>query len=452
MTEVDVSNLSMAERLALLPEAERRQILGTFSDDELDALEYDWNFWARPSQMAPVGDWLGWLIMTGRGWGKNRTAAEFCTREIKAGRSERSGFIARTGADIRDVVVEGESGIMRICPPDFRPLWEPSKRRLSWPNGAVTHTYSAEEPDVLRGPQHDLVWGDELAAWKFRETWDNAMFGLRIGLKPRWIATTTPKVTPLMKKLLMDSVPRSFYDSSPNKRSGSIVLSGGSTYENIANVAPTFIKEVIRRAEGTRLAKQEIYGKMLEDSIDALWKRDQLDADRVIKHPPLKQVVVAVDPAASVSDDSSETGIMVCGAGVDGHGYLIEDVTLKGKPEQWAAAAVAAFHRHKANRIIAESNNGGDMVIATIQAVDKMVPCKKIIASRAKYTRAEPVATLYAQHLVHHVGYYAELEDQQCLWVPGEQSPDRLDALVWGFSDLMVDLKTKIYGRDFGIA
>jgi phage terminase large subunit-like protein len=443
----------MAEKLALLSEEARTAMLAQFSDEEWDALEYDWNFWSRPSQQAPLGNWLGWLIMTGRGWGKNRTAAEFCVGEIRANRSSRSGFIARTGPDMRDVVIEGESGIMRICPPDFRPLWEPSKRRLSWPNGAITHTYSADEPDVLRGPQHDLIWGDELAAWKFREAWTNAMFGLRMGLNPRWIATTTPKVTPLMKSLLLEAKPREQYENmSVGDQRGAIILSGGSTYENLANLAPAFIKEVIRRAEGTRIAKQEIYGKMLEDSPDALWKRQQLEDDRVIKAPPLRNVVVAVDPAASASEDSSETGIMVCGVDEAGHGYLIEDSTIKGKPEQWGAAAVAAFHKHQANRIIAETNNGGDMVISVIMAVDKMVPTKKITASRAKYTRAEPVAALYAQHIMHHVGYYAELEDQLCLWVPGEESPDRLDALVWAFSDLLVDLKAKVYGRDFGIA
>lgn len=452
MPDVDITLLSMAERLAVLSIPERRQIMSDFTDDELDALEYDWQFWGRPSQFAPAGDWLGWLIVTGRGWGKNRTAGQYCIGEIRAGRSERSGFIARTSADVRDVMVEGESGIMRICPPEFRPRWESSKRRLTWPNGAVTHTYSAEEPDVLRGPQHDLLWGDELAAWKFVDTWSNAMFGLRLGTYPRWIVTTTPKLTTLMKRLIRDSVERAVYDASPAP--GSIVLSGGSTYENLANLAPAFMKEVVRKAEGTRIAKQEIYGKMLEDSPDALWKRDTLDETRVTKVDlsKMRSIVVAIDPAASVTDDSSETAIMVCAAGDDGHGYLLEDITCKAKPEVWAAKAVEAYHRFKADRIIAESNNGGDMVIGTIMSVDRLVPCKKIIASRGKYTRAEPVASLYAQKLVHHVGYYAELEDQQCLWVPGEQSPDRLDAAVWGFSDLMVDLKTKIYGRDFGIA
>ena len=443
--------MSMAEQIAAMPPAVRAVIMNKFDDEEIEALQYDWRFWARPSQVAPVGDWVGWLIVTGRGWGKNRTAAEFCLEEIKAGRSARSGFVARTSGDIRDVVVEGESGIMTIAPPDFRPLWEPSKRRLTWPNGAITHTYSAEEPDILRGPQHDLIWGDELAAWKFRETWDNAMLGLRIGIHPRWIVTTTPKLTPLMKEMMKQGIQRSEYDAQ--KHVNAIVLSGGSTYDNVANLAPVFMQEVVRRYEQTRMARQELYGKMIEDSPDALWKRALLDDLRVSKFPPIRNCVVAVDPQGTLSEESlTETGIMVCGVGEDGHGYLLHDASLRGQPHEWGNAAVTAYHTFKADRIVAETNNGGDMVISTIHAIDDKVPCKKVTASRAKYTRAEPISALYERKMIHHVGYYAELEDQMCIWVPGEKSPDRLDAAVWGFSDLMADLKRLVYGRDFGIA
>lgn len=447
----DFANLSMAERIALLPEHKRREVLADMSQDDLEALEGSWPFWARPSQLPPEGDWLGWLISTGRGWGKTRTAAEFICDEVEAGRSAHSGLVGRTSSDVRDVMIEGESGLVEVSRRRGFPCeWEPSRRKVTWPNQAITHTYSAEEPSLLRGPQHDLLWGDEIASWKYRESWDNAMLGLRVGHRPRYIATTTPKVNPLMRSLFMRAIPRAAYEQSPT--TGAIVLTGGSTYENIANLAEVYVNEIVKGMEGSRLAQQELYGKMLEDSKDALWGRVLLEDTRVIKNPMLREIVVAIDPAASVSEDSSETAIMVCGVGEDHHGYLLEDRTLKGKPEAWAKEAVTAFNKWQANRIIAEANNGGDMVISTIHSVDRLVPCKKIIASRGKYTRAEPVATLYAQRMIHHVGYYAELEDQMCLWVPGEQSPDRLDACVWGFTDLMADMKKLIYGRDFGIA
>lgn len=445
------TDFSLAERVALLPEDERRKLFAEYTDEEMEALEYDWSYWRRPSQHPPAGDWVGWLIVTGRGWGKNRTATEFLIDQVRKGNTSRSALIARTAGDIRDTCVEGESGVLTVAPKEIRPVWEPSKRRLTWPNGAITITYSADEPDLLRGPQHDLILADELAAWKHKSAWDNAMLGLRIGAHPRWVGTTTPKMTALMKELLKEATPRAKYDADPSAFKHAVVLSGGSTYDNIANLAPVFIQKIVKGMEGTRLASQELYGRTLEDSKDALWNRVLLERQRRTHMPGMKQIVVAVDPQAEQKEnEETATGIMVGGLGEDDHGYLLEDNTLNGQPHEWASAAVAAYHRHKANRIIAEVNNGGDMVLAAIRSVDATVNIKKISASRGKHTRAEPIAVLYEQGMIHHVGYYVELEDEQCLWVPGEDSPHRLDAAVWCFSDLMIDLKALKYGRDFG--
>lgn len=325
---------------------------------------------------------------------------------------------------MRDTMVElGESSILKTSPPWFMPTFEVTKRRLVWPNGVIAVMYSGDEPDQLRGPQHGSAWVDELAKFKYpQETWDNLVLGLRVGEKPQAVVTTTPRPIPIIKALLRD---RSTVDTV------------GSTYDNRANLSPVFIQQVMQRYEGTRLGRQELHGAILDDVEGALWNRETLERHRVREHPELHRVVVAIDPQAK-KGSGGETGIVVVGIGANEQGYVLDDVTVDGSPMEWGNQAIAAYHRFRADRMIAEVNNGGDMVEHTIRTIDAKMPFTQVRASRGKYTRAEPVAALYEQGKVHHVGLFAELEDQLCSWVPGEDSPDRLDALVWGLTELMV--------------
>jgi len=321
-------------------------------------------------------------------------------------------------------MIEGESGLLGVFPPEKRPVYEPSKRRITFHNGAIATTFSADEPDRLRGPNHDLAWCDELAVWRYPEAWDMLNFGLRIGDNPRVVVTTTPKPTSLIKSLI---------------KRPDVHTTRGSTFDNAANLASAFLDEVTARYEGTRLGRQELHAEILDDVEGALWNRDMLDGGRVTEVPYLKRIVVAIDPAISSNTDSAETGIVAVGVDERNHGYVLEDRSTRGTPNEWASQAVALYHTLKADRIIAESNQGGDMVKHTLATVDGNVPIRLVHASRGKRTRAEPVASLYEQGKIHHVGSFNQLEDQLCSWVPGESSsPDRLDALVWGFTELLV--------------
>ncbi len=403
--------------------------------DEARYLLYDWSFWARPKQLAPDGDWRVFLILAGRGFGKTRAITEWARSRAEQMPGSRGALVAATAADARDVLVEGESGILAVSPDWFKPHYEPSKRRLTWPNGTVATIFSADEPDRLRGPQHHWALCDELAAWRYdRDAWDMLMFGLRLGDDPRCVVATTPRPTPLIRELIADE---------------SVAVTRGSTYENRANLAPAFFAQIIKKYEGTRLGRQELLAELLLDVPGALWTRDTLEKHRKRTHPPLVRVVVAIDPAASASDASSETGIIVAGVDSRDHGYVLDDLTLKGSPAQWGEAAVLAFDHYNADRIVAETNNGGDMVAHVVRTAaeklyrdgkrpSKEVAFKQVRASRGKQTRAEPVAALDEQGRIHHVGLFAQLEDQLCTWVPGEDSPDRLDARVWAFTELML--------------
>lgn len=409
--------------LASLPEQERIKILNSFSDERLNLLKYDWEFWGRPNQLEPPGDWKIWLILAGRGWGKTRTGAEFVLKKIKEGH-RRVALVAPTAADARDVMVEGESGILAISPPWDMPNYEPSKRRITWNNGAIATLYAAERPDRLRGPQHDLFWADELATWKYLETWDMLMFGLRLGDNPMGIVTTTPRPIKLLKELIKEK---------------NTHVTKGSTYENRGNLASVFFEKIISKYEGTRLGRQELEAEILDDNPNALWSRANIEDNKVTKHPQLRRIVVAIDPAATDNDTSNETGIIVAGLGVDGQGYVLDDLTIKDSPHGWGKQAVTGYYKHRADRIIGEVNNGGDMIEYVIKSVDGTVPFKKVHASRGKITRAEPVAALYEQNKIHHVGNFPLLEDQLCEWEPGQESPDRMDALVWAITELMLD-------------
>lgn len=398
-------------------------------------LRYRWDAYARPKQLPPPGNWGVWLVLAGRGFGKTRVGAEWVRDQQRAGRM-RFALVAKKASEARDVMVEGESGILSCYPPEKRPRYEPSKRRLTWPNGAIATTYSAEEPDELRGPQHDAAWCDEIAKWKYPdETWSNLMMGLRLGQDPRCVATTTPQPIALIRSLVKDPT---------------VHVTRGTTYENWDNLAPTF-RTFIGRYEGTRLGRQELDAELLDDIEGALWNYAMIDACRTDKAPvELKRVVVAIDPATTAGEDSDETGIIVAGTAMcdckggkekEEHGFVLDDLSLRASPDGWAQRAVRVYRSRMADRIIAEVNNGGDMVERTIRTVDDKVSYKAVHASRGKQTRAEPVAALYEQGKVHHVGPFPVLEDQLCNWVPGvsPSSPDHLDALVWAITELMVD-------------
>lgn len=417
---------SLWQCLTEMPYEEREKVIAQFTGEDAQSFLHSWSVYRRPSQATPLGDWRVWLILAGRGWGKTRTGAEFIREQVDKHLAKHIALVGPTAADVRDTMIEGESGLLSIYPPKQRPRYEPSKRRVTFHNGAVASAFTADEPDRLRGPNHDLAWADELAAWRYPEAWDMLMFGLRIGAYPRVVATTTPKPIPLIRRLLA-------------LKDDSIHVTGGSTFDNKDNLAPSFLSEILARYEGTRLGQQELYAEVLDDIEGALWDRDMLENNRVSSHPEFVRVVVAIDPAAGGKADNAETGIVTVGLGTDGHGYVLDDSTLKGSPNDWGRAAIAAYYRHKADQIVAESNQGGDMVLHTLRTVDETVPVKMVHASRGKRTRAEPVVALYEQAKIHHLGFYSLLEDQLCSWVPDvSASPDRLDALVWACSELMV--------------
>ncbi len=403
-------------------EAARLALDDASADIAADLCE-DWRFWARPSQWPPEGAWRVWLLLAGRGFGKTRCGAEFVRARVAAGHAKRVALVAPTAADARDVMVEGESGLLNISPDDARPLYEPSKRRLSWANGAVATLFSADEPDRLRGPQFDLAWCDELAAWRYDEAWTNLMLGLRLGDDPRAVVTTTPKPRRLLRELIAD----------PN-----VAVTRGTTYENANNLAPAFLDAIVKRYEGTRIGRQELDAELLEDAEGALWTRSMIEAARVVAAPSLKRIVVAIDPAVSSGDGADETGIVAAGLGHDGFAYVLADRSGRMRPHEWASRAIEIYRVLGADRIVAEKNQGGDLVEATLRVVDPSVSYKGVHATHGKLVRAEPIAALYEQGRVRHVGAYPALEDQMCAWTGEGGSPDRLDALVWAISELML--------------
>lgn len=395
------------------------------TDAEAAAALYAWSFWARPGQSEPTGDWSIWVLLAGRGYGKTRAGAEWIRQRVEAGKAERIALIAQTPADAMHVMVRGESGLLNICPPWNMPVYRQSSRTLTWPNGALATLYSGHEPDKLRGPQHDTLWADELASWQYpRETWDNAMFGLRLGDHPKAVVTTTPKPIKLLRELV----------HAPH-----VAITRGTTYENRANLAKVFFEQIVAKYEGTTVGQQELYAALLDEAVGALWKRKTIDECRRAMPQSLRRIVVAIDPAVTVTEESNETGIIVAGLGDDNHAYVLEDLSGRHSPDTWATKVIGAHKRLKGDRIIGEQNNGGDLVKRTVHTVDPNAPYKAVHASKGKWTRAEPVAALYEQGRVHHVGAFAELEDQMCTWEPGNDSPDRMDALVWAISELIPD-------------
>jgi len=407
-----------------LPPQQQLAFLAKLTDEELIELRYLWRFCAREGQLAPEGNWANWLILAGRGFGKTRIGAEKVREWVKDFRLVN--LIGATADDARDIMIEGESGVLAVCPDYERPLYVPSKRRLEWPNGARSLIFTADEPERLRGKQHMKLWCDELASWRRPEAFEQAMFGLRLGCLPQAIITTTPKPVSILKLLIADP---------------GTVVTRGSTYDNRPNLAAGFFARIIKRYEGTRLGRQELNAEMLDDVEGALWSSRQIEDLRVTTAPDMSRVVVAIDPAVTSGEDADETGIVVAGKGIDGHAYVFRDLSCRLSSNGWGTRAVNAYKEFKADRIVAEVNNGGDLVEDVIRTIDRHVSYKKLHASRGKVVRAEPISALYEQKKVHHVGLFAELETQMCSFVPDnlDASPDRVDALVWALTELMVD-------------
>jgi len=426
-----------AELLRNLPDDEVVSILKQLGPKKAAELQHDWGFWARPEQLEPDGNWNTWVALAGRGWGKTRAGAEWVRHRIRSG-DKIVHCVAPTKGDVRRVMVEGDSGLLNVCwegDETYRgkhigyPVWSPTNNSLTWENGAKAVFFSAEDPERLRGPQAYSAWCDELCAWRnAQDTWDMMMFGLRLGRHPKVFVTTTPKTTKLIRNILGDE---------------KTVVSKGSTYDNAANLAGTFLDAVRKTYEGTRLGRQELYAEILDEASGALWNRGllakcEIDKDEV---PTLNRIVVAIDPAVTANAESDMTGIIVAGVDVNGTAYVLEDHTGRYTPQQWASKAIQLYRDHMADRIVAERNQGGDMVRHTLHTEDETVPVKLVHASRGKMARAEPVSALYEQGKVKHVRGLNDLEDQMVQWEPlgSIGSPDRLDALVWALTDLSLN-------------
>jgi phage terminase large subunit-like protein len=406
-------------------------------------LARDWNLWAREDQLEPgLGEdsaslpWRTWLILGGRGAGKTRAGAEWIRSLVRRqaarqrGEALRIALVGETMRDARSVMVEGVSGLLAVHGDDERPVFETGRQQLVWPGGAIAQVFSAEDPDGLRGPQFHVAWCDELAKWRYaEETWDMLQFALRLGALPRQLVTTTPRPIPLLKRLMADP---------------GTVTARVRTAANADNLSPAFIAEMTRRYAGSVLGRQELDGEIVEEYAGALWRLDWIERMRVERAPPLIRIVVAVDPPVTATAASDACGIVIAGIGEDRRGYVLADRTIQGRESAaWARAAVAAYRDFEADRIVAEVNQGGDLVTAVIRQIDKDVPLSQVRATRGKFIRAEPVAALYAEGRIAHVGYFRELEQQMLAFgaggLIGGRSPDRLDALVWALTELMIE-------------
>lgn len=419
--------------------------LAELSAAELEFLRHDWELWAREDQLAPLGTapggtpstshgatWRVWMLLGGRGSGKTRAGAEWVRAKACDpcnGAEARIALVGKTLADVRSVMIEGVSGLLAIHPEHERPLFEISKRQLTWPNGAIAQMFAADEAEQLRGPQFTHAWCDEVAKWHCGEqAWDMLQFGLRLGETPQAVVTTTPKPLGFLKKIMNDAA---------------TVTVRLSTVDNELNLAPAFIAEMERRYAGSALGRQELLGEIVEDCEIALWRRQWIEEARVKAAPELTRVVVAVDPPVTSTAASDACGILVAGVGVDKRAYVLADRTLQGRePNVWAKAAFAAYDEFDADALVAEVNQGGDLIAGVLQQFRENVPVTQVRATRGKYLRAEPVAALYAQGRVAHVGRFEKLEDQMCAFGPDGKvegrSPDRVDALVWALTELLL--------------
>lgn len=415
------------------------QDLALLNDNHVAALYRDWQVWARDDQLPPeTADdetpWRVWLILGGRGAGKTRAGAEWVRAKalglapVASEPARRIALIGETIGEVRNVMVEGVSGILSVHAPEERPSFESSKLQLTWPNGAVAQMFSAENPEGLRGPQFDAAWCDEIAKWRTADqTWDMLQFGLRLGDRPQVVATTTPRRVPILERLVEDAA---------------TVVSRSTTADNAGNLAPSFVADMMRRYGGSVLGRQELFGEIIADDGGGLWRRDWIEEQRISHPPPLKRIVVAVDPPVTATVQSDACGIVVAAEGQDRRFYVLADRSVQGRePSVWARAVIAAQTDFDADRVVAEVNQGGDLVVSVLRHIDPHCSVRKVRATRGKWLRAEPVAALYAEGRVAHVGVLQALEDEMCLfgtdgWARG-RSPDRLDALVWALSDLI---------------
>lgn len=421
---------SVAERLAALPSEERRKAVALLTEAEAEALLCEWRgFLARPDQVEPPGDWEIWLALAGRGWGKTETGAQWIRERVEAG-ARSIALVAETQKDLEEVMV---ARLLAIYPPGEAPKVKYKPVRITWPNGAVALGYNGTEPNQLRGPEFDTAWIDELAKYRYaRETWDMLQFAMRgTAIEPRQIITTTPRPIELIKSIVAG-------------KEGRVHVTRGKTADNRANLASSFLERIETRYAGTRLGRQELEAEILGDLPGALWSMASIDAYRVPTAPQMGRIVVAVDPAVTATDESDEHGIIVAGMTADGRGALLEDASLQGSPNDWARRAVSLYRSWNADGIVIEVNQGGDMVAHTIRTVDPMVNIIEVRASRGKHIRAEPIAALYEQGKICHVGSFPELENQMTQMTQhgyqGDGSPDRLDAMVWAFSELFPDM------------
>lgn len=409
----------------------------------IKSLKFNWDFWARPEQRLPdlTKPWNIWMILSGRGWGKTRTGAEAIKKLMLDNPGCRIGIIGMTAGAVRDTCYEGESGLLSVLPPEMYDRanggkYNRSLGQLTLSNGSMAFSFSGSDPEKLRGFQSNFLWMDELCAFAYaQEAWDMAMFGLRLGKHPRVIITTTPKPSPLIVELVRRG----------NEEPESVILTTGSTFDNAANLPKEQLDQLRKRYEGTTMGRQELYAELILDDPGALWKRDLIEELRISVHDfdltKMQKIVIAIDPSMSaVTERDSETGMIVAALGANGHAYVIEDCSLlRPSPDTWTNLAIAKYHEYAANRVVAEVNQGYDLVTNLFNTKDDTVPVKKVYATKGgKFLRAEPVAALYEQHRVHHVGLHGKLEDQMTQWVPGKPSPDRLDALVWAITDLML--------------
>lgn len=413
--------------------------MATATPEEIIQWRFDWPVRARPDQLPPPPPWLTWLILGGRGAGKTRSGAEWVRALVTAGQAGRIALIGETYEDVREVMIEGESGLMNISPPDMRPAYQSSRHLVTWPNGAVANCFSATDPDGLRGFQFEAAWSDELCKWKYaEEAWSNLQLGLRLGDNPRQLVTTTPRPMALLKRIMK------------NKNTA---VTRASTYANRDNLAPAFLDEIVAIYEGTRLGRQELLGEIVEDIEGALWNWPLIEAARITLAPPLRRIVVAIDPPVTSGPEADECGIVVAGidesSGLLKRAFLLADLSEGGlTPSQWANKAVKAYHQYDADRIIAEVNQGGEMVTTILRQTDPAIPVRMVRATRGKMMRAEPVAALYETGRIRHVGAFPKLEDQMVSFTGGARtgSPDRLDALVWAITDLMLGPREALPG------
>jgi phage terminase large subunit-like protein len=431
---------SELERVAHLDEQDRDEWFKEYCKKHpIWHIEYDWPIMARVDQHPPACNWRTWFVMAGRGFGKTRMAAEWVRAQAEANGSLRIALVAATLHEARTVMVEGESGLLAIAPDESRPIYEPSLKRLVWPSGAIAQIFAASEPEGLRGPEHHIAWADEVAKWDNGiAAWDNLSMTMRLGDCPRMVATTTPRAVPLVRRLMKEKA---------------VAITRGAMVANRANL-PTSYVDAMRDIYGSaRLGRQELLGQFLEDSEDALWTRDLIERCRInvtnrdspylLHGHTMRRVVIGVDPPASTGGDAC--GIVVVGKGADGKAYVLADHSVKGRsPEGWARAVASAATVWGADRVVAEANNGGDMVISTLRAADVNMPVIKVHASRGKAARAEPVSMLYTSGKAFHLGAFPELEDELCGMISGGsyegpgRSPDRADALVWAMTELML--------------